>query len=112
MLGKATKIQINMYLLHTWKTIVFLRLHKLFQNLSPSVGIMARIIDLESGTMEKATWIQLTRKWRPRADERSQGHTANTAELGQDLDLTCGPEHFQLFCLCQQLAFYLPPSVC
>lgn len=103
MLGKATKIQINMYLLPKWKTIVFLRLHKLFQNLSLNVGIMARIIDLESESMDKAIWIQLTRKLRARADERSQGHTANTAELGKDLDLTCGPEHFQLFCLCPQL---------
>lgn len=103
--AKQQKIQINMYLLRTWKTIVFLRLLQLFQSLSLNVGIMARIIDLQSESMEKAIWIQLTRKRRPRADERSQGHTANTAELGQDLDLTCGPENFQLFCLCQQVAF-------
>ena len=56
---QSNKTQVNMYLLCKWKTIVFLRLHKFSQNLSVNFRILARIIDSEFETMEKAIWINL-----------------------------------------------------
>lgn len=58
-IGQSNKTQINMYLLYEWKTIVFLRLHTLSQNLSMNFWILPRIIDLEFEAMEKAIWINL-----------------------------------------------------